>query len=530
MQIHLEGLTKSKSRVDIKAIVKHGEEEIVFDASRYGRQSFISNGVHHDPFEYTNYYLETLTNEKQHALFERYKLSYNAFSIIPVDRERIHNEVKHAILDILTSVKYEDVLNWVRSTNKVYIPPNIKPEFDNDIIRNNTGTREQTYIIDDYQHLLAFTIILRLVLPILGEYRRSFGDSDHKHFGYLKLYDLISEAPILNTPASSKLVDYINKTFEKEAQENSFSDFTLVGIPADMVPDWLYKTLLVRRLSTCEYNNPHRDTSLVTSIHKYIRQELNGTKVKELRTKYLKAGAGMDDDKQSTYESYKIISDLPPGTQVEINWYSEHTDHALYLLARDIDMDLVKKALDSSLALMDIDLTDTHLTLVKLVMDPFISHNAIKHLEKEQVVRLLGLTQAILFHHGHKYLSLLATAIDEGAGDDAVIATALDSKARVSSEKAIELFKWYPYHSTSDVDVDTITKADNPITEDIANLSDDISSKAWFLTADESLILDALGKLDRRPMSPYDLKPMIVDLLIDIGSRKWLPDDKKLIA
>ena len=75
----------------------------------------------------------------------------------------------------------------------------------------------------------------------------------------------------------------------------------------------------------------------------------------------------------------------------------------------------------------------------------------------------------------------------------------------------------------------TVTKAQSPIVDAVNKFTDDIMSTPWYMTASSDMLVDVFGVMNRRPNTPYDLKIQVVRLLIDIGSRKWLGSENKLV-
>ena len=192
-------------------------------------------------------------------------------------------------------------------------------------------------------------------------------------------------------------------------------------------------------------------------------------------------------------------------------------------LCPSIPQDVLERCMMSSKELMNHRLLECQLTMMRWVVKPVISARGVLYLNKELIVKLLGVTQAVLWVRGHHYLSLLCTSRVK-ISDNQYHVSSTEAKGRLTKENLAELDRLYPYQKTPKTNKQPITKpkTTNLVVKSIDTLTDNLSMCSWVMTADEGFIADYYGSFVTRrlPIDP-SIRNLLAKLVIELGSRSW---------
>ena len=513
MRLDIQGWEPGQQRLES---VVTGAFTTIFDLSTYTRSPFNSTPVN-NPYVMTNSWMRSLSPNDKDKIEEVYLEAHVVFGTHGLSKKDLVSHLNKLCIRLLDIVPYEQVHTWVVNNPETIIPTTIKEVIDDDLIRNGNGTIEQTYLVNDYMHLLAFTVMLRLTLPILGEYRFAINDNFNKIHGFKLIYRLLEGAKLLKTPAVTKIKAYIDKTTEHIEQGSEFNDLVMVGVPRNNIRDWLFMVLLTKRLVVCPYGQSGTDAHLITCMHKAIRSELDGNKVQHLKTKQNIADTAADS-KSSILEQYKLTTPVSEGDIIEMEYFARDTDAIIEMFAPDIDRAMLADCIKSTKSLQGKLVNPVQVILVRWVLNTYLGSRTLDYVTADTLYNLMGVTSALLKHYGYDILAVLVTAVTFVDTEQTI--RTMESRSRVPKELLNELYKWYPYHNSGDTG-DTITTSDNYVVDAINLFVGQLEAEDWYLTASPSFIRSCLGINTRRPQIPGDIKSTVIKLIIDVGSRRW---------
>lgn len=509
--------------INLESLVTHPEVQVIhngvtltFIVASFSREPFKKLDIFHQ----LNMYWSSLKEEDQQHVFNAYKAIRDAFTDI-WDKTDLSTELNKRVVALLNLFDFDYLAEWVAIRSDVIIPADFKVEYHHSA--DNHNTRDQTYIRNDYLQLVTLSIIMRSMIPVWGEFisrTRQDAGTTHKEF---YAFNLMSNSNLLHTPVFDKLRTYIDLTVGKERD----GQVTIInGISSEDFPVWMLGLVCIRRLCIGDIRGTEPRVNLVTFIHKFITQKVNGSEsngANIIKPKLFddSGGSGDSEAKLSALERYKIKMPISTGEVAELEYSVKDVYSIASRLSHNVTPQLLENSLKSSARLMEYNILEPQMTLLRWILKPIISPVGIKYLSKDDIVKCFGICQAVLWARGHKYLALLATSYTEVTNHD-VFQTNIDTRARIPKELIEEITKLYPYTKRIG-SKKAQAKPTNLTMHSIDRLVADLEAMSWNMTADASLITEVLGtNAGRRIHLQHDIRISLAKCVIEIAKRDWL--------
>lgn len=505
-------------------ILIHNEKQLRFNVSGYDKRVFLPTGP--DDVEITkhiNQYWETLPQHKQEKIFECYE-NIRAIFDSTYDTLILTNSLLDPIKKLYDEHPLEDFQQWLIYKSDVIIPSRNsagKVIFEETYVYDDmkAGTRIQTYTRNDYIGLITVALSLRLMVPIWGEFIYRIRNDVGTNFKEMHSVHLLSKTEIINCAYMERLKDYINSNIKID---DTIFGAIINGIGTEDYPQWLIALVMVRRLCIGNFAGNNPDINLVTFIFNYIIQKMgiNGTSafggdIVRDKFKFFDDNSNNDDNLSRT-ESYKIRQGVSTGDLVAIDFYLNDPYTVCKQLDSSIPKELLNACLESTKTLQSNVIWKVQVTLAQWILAKVVSPRSFSHLNKSRVINALAISQAWLWHKGHKELSCLISAIASDNSQTMQLG-GIDSKSRITREQMEVLLKIYPY--TNIRSSKQKTKPTNDAVVAIDEIATELSQRDWLLTApaDHVTIVNGDPK-HTRYSSPYDIKIKLADLIIDLKS------------
>lgn len=493
-----------------KVIITHGKEELLWDVNAFDKSNFSGT---FNMYHYNNLYWAKKSAEEQNQIFEIFKLIRRAFDEIN-EWKRLSKTLQPLIQKLFEHHEINDVRTWILYHTDIQFPRDLKDSY----IKNNdkTGSREQTYIVGDYQRLIALTLCLRLMIPIWGEFisqtRRDTGTSFKEYYAFL----LLSNTNLFQSEAMEKLTTYVKYSMPDER-----SNATVIGgISTEDYPLWILSLVVIRCICTKDLSGHQPEFSLIPYIYNHVKERVRRSEssfdgmVKEKR---LTESGSDSEGRTSGLEEYKIRQENTPGDVVLVNFAMSDIVAATKMMYPDINMDLLLNALDTSKILMKKKLESPQITLLQWMFKPYISTRGIGMLGKPETVAALGAVQAILWHTNHHVLSALSTAVV--VEDSSYGVSHTESRARIPKNISDEIQIYYPFTQRTPVRQKN-AKPTNLCLQAIDKVCEEFSSFNWYVSMDKSFLTHVTGSATNRDMViPHDIRVRVANLVLDIVKR-----------
>lgn len=514
--------------------VEHRGKELSFAANAFFRKSF-DKGF--DVFAEINHYWSELPMEVQDQIFEIYREIYNSFDSL-LSSEQLSDTLSRAIVKLKDHHPLDSFMSWIWRTGRVQIPEGIKEAFvEEDSDRKLT--RDKTYTRLDYVKLVSWCMFMRCLLPVWGEYiasiRREVG-VDRKEF---VAFQLLINTGLLETEPVQKLKVYIAQISNQKKMDWGR---ILSGVSSEDLWFWLLALVCIRRLCVGDIRGLDPKSHLVSEVYSFLYNKMfNNTETdKDIKPKKFSGeggNTGGDKRDRSILESYRKRTDLSIAELEAMVYAMENVEGIAQRLAPGIDMGDVYASIQTAQRLITERLGDPQLTLMSWVFARVISPYAILYIPKlsnqynqelrqfEQIpvlINAFGVLEAVLWHHGHHYLSMLSSASQQ-TDDKVLVVSPIDSRGQIPSEIQEQILKLYPYnHSSWRRSTNQVHMDQNHALQAIDMMVDQLAEGSWRATASEEKLEKTFGEKRRTLPIRSSIKIDIAKLVVDVGSRKWL--------
>lgn len=492
------GTTQSKTT---EALIRHNGQEVSFICAAFKKQ----NGSP-DIFKEINLLLASNyinTNE----LFQYYVQARELF-----DRTKEQNLFYHLekiCTNIANIITVEKVQEWITFYSDIRIPDS----FDQEYTESNQvqKTPDRTYIASEYKQLLAMSIVLRLLVPIWGEYIYNVRDNKGTDFKDSFAVKLIRTSKLCESAPWDKLDRYVratigNECFNREAIQKSVS--------SEEFPEWIMSFVVVRRLCVGPIHTSEAKANLITFIHKYIITRMKGEDTSEtnrIRDKKIDSQSSQHAEKSSTLDQYKLKHRIPSGDVVEVQESVRDVYKTAFHLDPEIDPIMLEKALHTTKSMINSRILTSQFSIVKWVMKPILSSNGIEFLEKNQLLDMFAIAQTYLWKNDHKLFALLVTSVVDEFNEDEFMVTAASPNYQLNPQLRAELERLFPFNYPAKKGT---REPENLCIQQINNTVNEIQSKRWIMTCDDDLIIQYCGNIPNGRRFKHD--PTVRDKLAQL--------------
>lgn len=405
-------------------------------------------------FDQVNAYFAYLPQDVQLAIFNSYRSIHDVLNDPNAARgecDNIVEAIRPLAAELYSHIEPANYHHWVWNILKPRVPSDISTHFDANAM---PGTRERTYLLEDYKGLIPLAIIVRAACPFWFDFlalTKNVMSREHKD---MHTFSLIEESWPALSPAFKRLEEFVDHTIGNDRNNPAA---ILMGIASDDFVYWVLSSLIVNRLPVVDVLGVNIGTPVVSALYNYVRHRVQTimTSQPPVKNKFADTSMSADENNQSILESFRNRIPLTVGQEAMGDYYLEKQiemirkggkvdpTSLLERVAPGIDRKLVLDALESSKVLLDCNLSDEQITIASWLFHPYSQARTVGNLLKNRVVELLGLAQAVLLHHGMKELAQLVTANYvrlNTAGDVAFIGESITSLRATDRERFRSVF------------------------------------------------------------------------------------------
>lgn len=410
-------------------IVEHGDEKLQWNFPPRTWNQEIDTNV--GAFDQINAYLVLLDEATQAAIFAEYKNIFTVLRSINIrhdECETLIEAIRPHAQRLFSYIDPHHFSEWVWNKLRPIIPATASAiKFDPNTM---PGTRERTYLRDDYMGLIPLAIIVRMACPFWFDFLAlTKGQLNPEHKDMLT-YSLIEQAWPAKSPALKRLEEFVDHTVGNDRNNPAA---TLAGIGTDDFVYWALASLVINRLPIVDVMGWNHATPVVSALYNYVRHRVStiGSSQPAIKNKFAETSYSADENNQSYLEGFRNRIALTVGQESYGDYYLERQmklilgNNAIDLedfnlleqeysllnrVAPGIDPELIVDALASTKVLHSIALSDEQINIASWLFHPYSQVRAVGNLFKERVVVMLALAQAVLLHLGKNDLAILVSA------------------------------------------------------------------------------------------------------------------------
>lgn len=496
--------------------VEHGGEKLEFSVSAFAKETLDGPSVDYNIFVQINAYWAQLELYRVDQIFMIYKQIKYAFEDVELlDRGAFTVKLQELVGQLYAYHPMDEIRHWALfKCQDIRIPDILAAQYQ--INNDLPGTRAQTYLRDEYVDLMTYSLMMRLMFPIWGEFiPRAKGTGGTTYKEYLA-YHLLARTELMHCSAALRLREYIEANSKEDAPPSAIID----GMSSQEFPVWVLALVVTRRV--CIGDLRGLDTTspkLVRYVYNFIVQKVQGSEtnfgsVGKVNPKSMDIAGGDDEDSGGArYETYKIREDITIGDKVFLSHGLRNIVAESLKIVADLDVAQLKRALVTAKELEQVPLNDAQVTLARWIFKAVVSPRATDYFNKPLVVQMLAATQVILWHWGYKELAMLVTARPSTERSGRVVrVTSLDAK-----KYAAELSQLFPYPKRA-------TRANRDKTDQVQAtfdlMAELFNTNDWRTTIDAPL-LQTIQKdgMSRLFTTPTNIKTRLAQLIIDHVSK-----------
>jgi len=273
----------------------------------------VGNIVDPDLFNVINNYLAVLSIDDRCSIEQGYREAFHALNTV-TEIYRLDSMLMSAINKIFSPFIWHHFVEWL------IVYGNVNLEIGRKDALNEKQSLERTYFTKDYAELVAFSVMLKLIMPIWGNYERIVKTTLNSDHMLIHGVELIQCDTVVNCPAYIKLCQHINNYITAELQLSGFS--IMGGIGYEEMPEFLLAMVLWKKVII--FDPRSHEHSIVSDVHNLLFDKCKRLVITGPAQKMATNVKGED---VPVTDMFKTQQKIAPGIIVMIEHFIE--EHAL---------------------------------------------------------------------------------------------------------------------------------------------------------------------------------------------------------
>jgi len=470
-------------------------------------------------FVILNGYLEYKGKEYIDGLYDRLVECKNLI-ILNISRDDVDvlpNKVIHNVLDYMD---LQDVIEYIKTSKYVKIPPKFPEEYDTTRDLDEKGSREQTYTRNDYIELIALITILKATTGPLGNFatikEEVIGGTDYKE---MILFNFYRTHPLFKSDPFVKIFQSLIKLVERLLKNSEGTAIKIIerNLTTDIFPFYVTGKVVIQKLLL---NNETEDSELrntVTKIYTFASDQLNlkenGSKTK---IKYFKNEDTDTGDAESVFESGRSNSDVNSGFIEEFKNVSRNVPklvHDLGITTKLQEVNEIIKVFKSLETTLDLLPVEENIYIASIIHKHIMDPRAFVYLEGETFIHL-ALSFIWLYENGYENLALMLTTTSISTD---VFKLNFSLRNKLDSEIRDGLIEAFPYQKDSVINGQE--KEVNYIDDSITILSKKLMGYNLFSIFSEDLLERYFDTRNREVAIREDIKNELAHMILTVDSK-----------
>lgn len=495
-----------------QAVMIHRDSTIPWNISVFEKTSFSTEfGV----FDQINAFWKQLPLAAQDKIFATYERIRETFDTV-WDTNALTRALYKLVAELYTHQDLTAVHHWVSFHSTLIMPDSLRETFTES--HETPATRERTYLKEDYRWLVAFSVSMRAMVPVWGEFISRTKDETGTTFKEYYAFKLLAHSSIMHSPTMQRLQNYVTLSLPGD---KSKSAAILGWLSSEDFPVWITAMVVVRRLSVADVRGLPSSPTLARLIYNYITFKAKGhdnSFIGAVKEKIMEGSSQEGENNLSVLESYKIKQEIAEGDIAQTEFYMLNVEGVALKVMPDLPLALLKQAQASVRSMQNEQILVPSIVLMQWVLRAAIPPRSVIRLSKLRLLDAMAVTVACLWHREHYELAALVSAVAQTNQDELQLG-GVDSRARIPKEMVDELSRLHPYQRRPSGKQKT-TKPPNPAVIAIDALSKLLSEHDWKLTIPLPWVVKVTGnKNNRRYSAPHDIKVKLAALAIAVAGR-----------
>lgn len=502
-------LSYNPNRTKPMILAEHKGQTLEFLATVAGRKSFQpADGS--DVFQFINEFWAGQPESFQDEVFSLYQKSQSALDYA-VDTKSLYDEL-NGIIRRMYQLHPLGRLHFFLSCHPAVTAPDTALEVKPDP-RETAFTAEKTYDRREYYELVSLSLFFRTLVPIWGDYIGSIRKSSEMQRKEHMAMELTNNTGILECDPVVRLSTYINAMMEN-IDPKEYYDKILSGFSTEDIPFLFLSLTCIRKISLADLTGTNSNNAL-SQLFKFIsqrssnQQSASSITIKEFKSEEGDKGA----TKHSILESYRKRAEISEGEKAEMACALKDLMGIALRLDPDITEAEVYASVETAQRLMVERLTEVQEAIAGAMLKDQITPFWVGYVDKQLLVNVLGVCEAVLWRRGEKYMAMLATSHVVITNDDFVAGT-ISSREQLPQALVTELESFFPLrwrYEKKSTEIDP--RSDIMICLD--QLTDILTSNAFRATAAEPKLEEVFGEVRRKVKIFANVKEHLASFFIN---------------
>ena len=409
----------------IIVVSRHGEQ-IVFNENNFFKSD---EKDHKGTFDELNAYLSRcLTNEQRDRMFELYKQISHILKTEVSSTKVLLPKLQPLVKGIYDLVNISDLNVFMYENNLTHIP--------NSVLDTIPSSKEYptstTYVKSDYIKLVNLSVLLHLMAPIIADYVNKVSDSTGKQFKEHAALPLLDRTNIMYYEEMNKLRNFVTANCSKKPVPLSA---TLEGMSEEAFPKWMLASVIARKLCINHVRRGDENGHLVAAVFAYINYniKLDGKFGGGVMPKKERRMLGEDDREKAVIDNWKMKEDVDKIDILACAVGYDDPIAAALMIEPTLDTNLLLQCMSAIPNAWDFNMTPHQSMLIQWVTGEVLPHIgdtytpplATEYYDYDVCVKLVAITQAILWHRGFPSLAVFAATypsqVEESGMPNAII-------------------------------------------------------------------------------------------------------------
>lgn len=488
------------------------------------RERMIRNDL--SVFDFINWYWSKLPDAKQDKIFSLYQEMRKALDNT-AQGEFNDDEMRNLASEMIQLHPIKDLKNWLTQPGIVGWPDERELPRHYEQAGSLKYPREKTFILEDYQNLLAFILQIRTLVPLWAEFGFHQKETIAKVYGDMVRMRFLDNSEALETPGFMKLIEYSKAMIATKSGASKSA--VMDSLSTEEYPDWVLANVIFKKLATQTFRpaDPNdRSAFVVKHICSHINELLKQSE-RDFDTPTEKSDNGpdsSDENLRSRFETIQARAAMPDGDISFIQWYMKNLKRLAQAVEPGIPASLVKD-FTTMYSFGDFSPKEPQITLMLWVLAPIISPRSEDSLTLLNINQGIAVASAILWHRGHKQIAALLCS--ESTGDNISDTLMLSGAGRLPKVIYDQLTELYPYQLRPR----STERSYKPVSDAIQTVTQEFESFAWRPSLHEEYMADPAvrdlilkSEVIKALQVPSTLYAQLHDMVIDLAARPLIND------
>jgi len=464
-----------------------------------------------------NKYIAFKGKEFQDLLYDKLVESKNTIQkqIVVKDLEPLPYRIVHTVLDIFD---FDDIRMFLVQNRLINVPSNLPDIYDNTIELDERGSREQTYLKEDYIDLITLITLLKSVTGVIGAFTTlKDGILKNNVFKEYLLFNFFKTHKVYKNRAFIKIYESLEKLVSRLVKDGESTAVRIIekNITKEILPIYIIANVIIQKLLL---NNEIDDNVLRNTVTRFYNFASDRLKLNDANSKVkIKYHSNEDTetlDSASVFESVRSNSTIVVGYMVEFNHATSNCLRLVRQLGLNTSEDKVKRVLRNFQQLKTFIPIHEATLIASWIHQDILDPRSLDYLKMDNLINILASSFIYLQEHGFHNLSMIVSSYAV-VSDDFKINFSLRNKITPALKNHLDTIT-FPYLRNATINsVDTtVNLVDNTITV----MSKQLVSYILVTVLNEGhLKMYNNGDMRKEVMIKEDIKNQLAKLMIFIN-------------